>query len=416
MAAEVTIAEVAGRELGKTYRRVIVNPKRQLEVVEDDLPNPGPGEVRLRTQAAGVSLPDVMMREGVHPEARRPPFTPGWDVVGVVDALGAGVGATVGATVAALPIVGGYAEYLCLPEAELVPVPPGLDPAEAVCLVLNYVTAYQMLHRSAQARPGETALVHGAAGGVGTALLQLARLHGVRTYGTASAAKLGTVERLGGHPIDYRRSDFLTVVRGLPGGGVDVVFDGVGGWNLLRSWRALTGGGRLVAYGLGSFFVGGKRDLGRMLSGAAGWGTVYTLSLLSRRRRLSVYSIQMLKRRQPDWFRQDLAALLDLLARGEIRPVVDRRLPLGQAALAHELLGKGEVVGKIVLVGRWPVTPTARAAWIPPARWRSNAFHRGDRPWRLFPGAAGPDARRPAASRRERHAARARRAGPPPRP
>src|SRR5262249_34199420 len=184
--------------------------------------------------------------------------------------------------------------YLCLAEAELVRVPPQLDPAEAVCLILNYVTAYQMLHRSARASPGETALVHGAAGGVGTALLQLARLHGVRTYGTASAGKLGTVESLGGHPLDYPPARFPQGIRGLPGGGVDVVFDGVGGWNLLRSWRALTPGGRLVAYGLGSFFVGGKRDLKRLLSGAAGWAAAYVLSLLARRKRLSVYSIQML--------------------------------------------------------------------------------------------------------------------------
>src|SRR5512143_3821616 len=133
-----------------------------------------------------------------------------------------------------MPIVGGYAEYICLPETELVSVPPELDPAEAVCLVLNYVTAYQMLHRSAQARPCETALVHGAAGGVGTALLQLARLHGIETYGTASARKLTTVESLGGHPIDYKRFDFLKAIRSLPRGGVDVVFDGIGGWNLLR--------------------------------------------------------------------------------------------------------------------------------------------------------------------------------------
>jgi NADPH:quinone reductase-like Zn-dependent oxidoreductase len=335
------------------YARVIVNRWRRLELVEEDLPTPRPGEVRVKMLAAGVSLPDVMMREGVHPEARRPPFTPGWDIVGVVDALGEGAGAVPpGAMVAALPIVGGYAEYLCLAETELVRVPPQLDPAEAVCLILNYVTAYQMLHRSAQARPGETALVHGAAGGVGTALLQLARLHGVRTYGTASTGKLQTVERLGGHAIDYRRSDFLKVVRGLPRGGVDVVFDGVGGWNLLRSWRALVPGGRLVAYGLGSFFVGGKRDLRRMVAGATGWAAAYALSRLTRRKSLSVYSIQMLKRRKPDWFRQDLTTLFDLLARGELKPVIDRRLPLEQAALAHELLGKGETVGKIVLVGR----------------------------------------------------------------
>src|SRR5262245_710734 len=272
---------------GRKYRRVIVNRKRQLELVEEDLPNPRPGEVRVRILAAGVSLPDIMMREGIHPEARRPPFTPGWDVVGVVDAVGEGVGAVpLGATVAAMPIVGGYAESICLPETELVRVPPRLDSAEAVCLLLNYVTAYQMLHRSAQARPGETALVHGAAGGVGTAMLQLTRLQGVPTYGTASTGKLKTVESLGGHAIDYKQSDFLKVVRGLPGGGVDVVFDGIGGWNLLRSWRALTRGGRLVAYGLQSCFVDGKRDLWRMFSSVAGWAAAYTLSLLSWRKKL----------------------------------------------------------------------------------------------------------------------------------
>jgi NADPH2:quinone reductase len=335
------------------YRRIIVNRERQLELVEEDLPNPRPGEVRLKMLAAGISLPDVMMREGVHPEARRPPFTPGWDVVGVVDALGEGVGVMpVGAAVAAMPIVGGYAEYLCLPTTELVPVPPPLDPAEAVCLILNYVTAYQMLHRSAQARPGETALVHGAAGGVGTALLQLAWLHGVQTYGTASTGKLRTVENLGGHAIDYKRCDFLEQIRHSPGGGVDIVFDGIGGWNLLRSWRALTPGGRLVAYGLQSCFVGGKRDLKRLLSSAAGWAAAYALSLLTRRKRLSVYSIQMLKRRKPDWFRQDLTTLFDLLGRGELKPIIDRRLPLERAAFAHELLRKGDTVGKIVLVSR----------------------------------------------------------------
>jgi NADPH2:quinone reductase len=335
------------------YKRIIVNRNRQLELVEDDLPNPRPGEVRVKVLAAGVSFADVSMREGVHPEARRPPFTPGWDVVGTVEALGEGAEALpVGTTVAAMPIVGGYAEYICLPLAELVRVPPPLDPAEAVCLILNYVTAYQMLHRSAQAKPGESALVHSAAGGVGTALLQLARLQGIQTYGTASAGKLRTVESLGGHAIDYKRSDFLEQIRNLPGGGVDIVFDGLGGWNLLRSWRALTPGGRLVAYGLVSSLAGGKRDLKRLLTSAMGWAAAYTLSLLTRRKRLMIYSIQRLKRRKPDWFRQDLTTLFGLLGRGELKPVIERRLALEQAALAQELLARGETVGKIVLVSR----------------------------------------------------------------
>lgn len=333
------------------YRRVIVNRRRQLEVIEENLPTPGPGEVRLKMLAAGVSFADLSMRQGIHPEARRPPFTPGWDVVGTVDALGEGVDrVSLGATVAAMPIVDGYAQYLCLPATELVTVPPGLDPAEAVCLILNYITAYQMLHRSAQAKPGETALVISAAGGVGTALLQLTKLHGVETYGTASTGKLGTVENLGAHAIDYKRVDFLKVIQALPRGGVDMAFDGVGGWNLVQCWRALTQNGRLVAYGLGSTLAGGKRDPKRLLSSASGAVAALTLSLINRRRRLFIYSIQMLKRRHPDWFRHDLTKLFDLLRRGDLKPLIERRLPLEQAALAHELVAQGGTVGKIVLV------------------------------------------------------------------
>src|SRR5512143_143400 len=142
-----------------------------LRVVEEDCPEPKDGEVRVRVMAAGVSLPDLMMREGVHPETPRLPFTPGWDLVGVVDRLGAGVaGIEPGQMVAALPISGAYAEFVCLPQHELIPVPPGLDAAEAVSLGLNYVTAYQMMHRSVAVTPGQHALIHGAAGGVGTAL------------------------------------------------------------------------------------------------------------------------------------------------------------------------------------------------------------------------------------------------------
>jgi NADPH2:quinone reductase len=137
-----------------------------LQVVEEECPEPRQGEVRVRVLAAGVSLPDLMMREGIHPETPPLPFTPGWDLVGVVDRLGAGVsGLEPGQIVAALPISGAYAEFVCLPQRELVPVPAGLDPAEAVSLVLNYITAYQMLHRSAKARPGQRVLIHGAAGG-----------------------------------------------------------------------------------------------------------------------------------------------------------------------------------------------------------------------------------------------------------
>jgi NADPH2:quinone reductase len=136
------------------HKRIVVTRyggPDNVQVVEEERPEPRPGEVRVRVLAAGVSMPDVMAREGVHPETPRAPFTPGWDLVGVVDRLGPGVlGLEPGQTVAAMPIHGAYAEYVCLPQDELVPVPPGLDAAEAVSLVLNYITAYQMLHRSAR--------------------------------------------------------------------------------------------------------------------------------------------------------------------------------------------------------------------------------------------------------------------------
>src|SRR5512140_334505 len=132
-----------------------------IRVVEEECPEPGPGEVRVHVLAAGVSLPDVMAREGIHPETPEVPFTPGWDLVGMVDRLGDGVtGFAAGQVVAAMPIHGAYAEYVCLPQGELIPVPPGLDAAEAVSLVLNYITAYQMMHRSAHVTAGQRALIH----------------------------------------------------------------------------------------------------------------------------------------------------------------------------------------------------------------------------------------------------------------
>ncbi len=195
------------------YTRIIVTHyggPEELQLVEDDCPEPKDGEVRVRVLAAGVSLPDLLMREGVHPETPPLPFTPGWDLVGVVDRLGDGVcGIELGRIVAALPISGAYAEFVCLPQRELVPVPPGLDSAEAVSLILNYVTAYQMLHRSAKVKPGQRVLIHGAAGGVGTALLQLGHLDGLQMYGTCSARGAPTVSDLGGIPIDYQHQDFV---------------------------------------------------------------------------------------------------------------------------------------------------------------------------------------------------------------
>ncbi len=325
-----------------------------LRVVEEECPEPKAGEVRVRVLAAGVALPDLMMREGVHPETPALPFTPGWDLIGVVDRLGDGVsGIERGQIVAALPISGAYAEFVCLPQRELVPVPAGLDAAEAVSLVLNYATAYQMLHRSAKVRPGQRVLIHGAAGGVGSALLQLGRLAGLKMYGTCSSQRASAVSDLGGIPIDYRNLDFVEEIHRLTSEGVDVVFDGIGGPHMWRSRKALRPGGKVVVYGLTSSLSGGRLASGRRhrfhgiaifaLYIAGGW-------LLPGRKRVVPYSIQWLKRLRPALFRQDLTALLDLLQQKRIKPLIAQRFPLAEARRAHELLGKEGVTGKIVLV------------------------------------------------------------------
>ena len=328
-----------------------------LQVLEEECPEPKPGEVRVRVDAAGVSLPDVLAREGVHPETPRPPFTPGWDLVGEVDRPGDGVsGLEPGQRVAAMPISGAYAEFVCLPQRELVPMPSGLDPAEAVSLVLNYVTAYQMLHHAARVRSGQRVLIHGAAGGVGTALLQLGRLAGLELYGTCSARGAPAVSELGGIPIDYQQLDFVEEIHRVTDDGVDVVFDPIGGPHLWASRKALRPGGRVVGYGLSTSLRGkgltsnrpGRRQRFR---GTAIFGLYIAGSwLLPGGKRVVPYSIQTLKRLKPALFRQDLIALLDLLRQRRITPLVARRFPLAEARRAHELLEKGGVVGKIVLV------------------------------------------------------------------
>jgi NADPH:quinone reductase len=328
-----------------------------LRVVEEECPEPKDGEVRVRVMAAGVSLPDIMAREGVHPETPPVPYTPGWDLVGVVDRLGDGVsGIEPGQIVAAMPIHGAYAEFVCLPQRELIPVPSGLDAAEAVSLVLNYITAYQMLHRSAKVRSGQRALIHGAAGGVGTALLQLGSLAGLEMYGTCSLRGAPTVSDLGGIPIDYQHQDFVKEIHRLTSEGVDVVFDPIGGNHMWHSRKALRPGGRVVAYGnttslRGEGLASGRPGRRNRLHGipifalyiAGGW-------LLPGRKRVVPYSIQTLKRLRPALFRQDLIALFDLLKEQKIKPLIAQRFPLAQARHAHELLGKGGVTGKIVLV------------------------------------------------------------------
>ena len=333
------------------HRRVIVTRHGGPEVlraIEEDLPEPKAGEVRVKVLAAGVSAYDLMFRQsGKLPGTPRVPFTPGEDVVGLVDKLGAGVstlelGQTVAGATFSLGIGGGYAEYICMPADEWVPVPTGLDPAEVVCLVINYLTAHVMLHRAARVQSGERVLIQGAAGGVGTALLQLGKLAGLEMHGTASKQNHDLVSELGATPIDYRTEDFVRRIRKLTGDGVDVVFDPIGGARQVwRSYRALGRGGRLVWFGVASAKKNGLRVIPFTLL------AIGLLKLIPDGKRIPT---------APDLskdnagYREVLTELIQLLEAGKIKPLVASRIPLIEASGAHKLLERGGYAGKVVLV------------------------------------------------------------------
>ena len=332
------------------YKRVMITEfggPEVLQVVEEAaLPEPQADEVRVKVLAASATFTDTMVRKGVYYGLKeKPPFPPGYDVVGVVDKVGEGVtGFASGQMVADLTVWGAYTEYICRPADSLVRVPGGLDPAEAVSLVLSYVTAYQMLHRVAKVERGQTILVHAAGGAVGTALLQLGALLDLEMIGTASSAKHDLVASLGATPIDYKNEDFVARVQALTDDGVDAAFDAIGGDHFKRSFKSLTKGGVLVAYG----FYDNAMDKGGSVP--IEFMRVKLWNILPNGRKSAFYSIGDLRKKQPDWFREDLTALFDLLADGKIKPVIEKRMSLNEAAQAHELIEQAAVKGRIVLI------------------------------------------------------------------
>lgn len=329
------------------HRRVIV--KRHggpevMKVVEEPLPKPAEGEVRVRTRAAGVSGMDLMVRAHSFPGFPRAPFTPGVDVVGVVDEVGSGVtGIGPGTKVAALiGDTGGYAETVCLSAEKAVPLPNGLATAEAAAVVTNYLTAYTMLHRAAQVKSGQRILIHGAAGGVGTALLELGTMDGLEMYGTASEGNHDLVASFGATPIDYRNDDFVDRIRKLTGDGVDVVFDPIGGARQLwRSQKALAKGGTLVWFGVAGTARRGIRVIPESLI------TRLVIDLMPNGKHAPMPP----GADEPnEWYRKTLEMLLDYAAAGKISPVIARRFPLLDARAAHEFMEQHRYAGKVVLV------------------------------------------------------------------
>ena len=352
-----------------TMKRVVVDHfggPEVLKVVEAGVPRPGQGEVLVRVLAAGVSFTDSQLRAGTYiPGGPKPPFTPGYELVGVVEELGPGCSRLrVGDRIGALTVWGADAERVCVPEAGAVEVPADRDPAGVVSHVFTYKTANPVLFRTAMAKSGESVLVHGAAGRVGTAVLEIGAVAGLRMYGTCSARDRAAVERLGAVAIDYQNEDFLARVRELTGGDdVDVVLDSLGGPLSLRSFRALRPGGRLIVFGRYATLSHGRKNWPAVIEWYAAIAALWVWDKLSPRRRVLPYQIQKFRDaaqqragavggepRYPEWFRDDFGVLLGLLREGKIHPVVAERLPLTDARHAHELLESSAEKGKLVLV------------------------------------------------------------------
>lgn len=323
------------------YKSVIVTRRggpEFLKIIENDLRAPLAGEARIKILAIPVCQDDIAARVGNRPFLPKIPFVPGYSILGVVDAIGEGVtSVTVGDRVAALTKLGGYAEYIYLDEQKLVHVPETLDPAEAVILILNYLVAYQVLHRIVRVKPGDKVLIIGASGGVGTAFLQLGKIADLKMYGIASASKHSTLTELGAIPIDYHTQDFVEVIRQAEPDGIDFVFNGMAEEYIGRGLAVLHRGGVFVHYG-------GPQSFSAFLLLLAKFAL---FSLLPNGKAIKGYGTH---RVDIDLLREDWLALFKLLEEGQIKPIIAEIFPILEAPRANELLESRKVTGNIVLL------------------------------------------------------------------
>lgn len=315
------------------------------KVIQTPMPDPGPGELVVKTLAASVQFTDVILRKGQYPDLKeKPPLTLGYDVVGDVVAVGPGVtGVSVGDRVSDMTMVGGYADHQLLKADRVTKVPKELDPAQAVSLVLGAMTAYQLLHRHAHVKPGQRILVHGAAGGVGQALLELARASGgLDVYGTARGEHRALVEGLGAKLIDYKKEDFT---RAVPGG-FDVVFDGIAEDRFKKSWSVVKKGGFLSAYG----FSNAVQRNSSFLQVGMLFANIFAWHLLPNGKDAGFYSITSMRKQHPEWFKEDQSALFEMLRQSKLNPRIAERISLSGVADAHRRLESGGLDGKLVIV------------------------------------------------------------------
>jgi NADPH:quinone reductase-like Zn-dependent oxidoreductase len=324
-----------------------------LEVREQPDPVPGPGEVRIRVKACGLNFAEVMAREGLYPDAPKPPCVVGYEVAGVIDALGPGVTEPrEGTRVLGLTRFGGHAEAIAVPAIQAHEMPEGMSFEEAAALPVVYATAYHMLFRIAQLRPGMRVLVHMAGGGVGLAALQLCRtVPNVVVFGTASAHKHASLREQGfDHLIDYRTADYAAEVRRITGGkGVDLVLDPLGGADWKKGYDLLRPAGMLVAFGFANMATGERRNLLHVAANFFKVPKFSPMALMDQNRAVAGVNMGHLWQ-EVDLLTSEMRDLLSLYRAGKIKPRVDAVFPFADAAAAHRRMHERKNVGKVVLV------------------------------------------------------------------
>jgi len=323
-----------------------------LEVREADDPAPGPGEVRIRVRASGINFAEIMARQGLYQDAPPPPMVVGYEVSGVIDAIGEGVtDRSEGQRVLAMTRFGGYADTVCIDAAQTHVMPEQMTFEEGAALPVTYLTAYHMLFNVFRARAGDHVLIHQAAGGVGTAASQLCRsVGGITTYGTASQRKHDYVRDNGcDHPIDYHAVDYVQEVRRLSDGrGVDLVLDALGGEDWKKGYSLLRPAGLLIPFGWANMAKHGKRRMTHVLGQLAHMPWWTPMKLMHENKGIAGVNMGHL------WDEREMTAkaftaLLKLYEQGHVKPHVDRSFPFEQASEAHAYIEAGQNVGKVLL-------------------------------------------------------------------
>jgi len=325
------------------YKSVVLTRRggpEVLQIQEKVLRAPETSELQIKVLACGVGRTDVAMRYGYYPFAPKIPFVPGYEIIGVVTAIGSAVNHfKIGDKVAALTVYGGYAEYIYLEEEDLVAVPEIISPDEAVVVILNYCTAFQILHRVLRVKKGDKILITGASGGVGSALLDLGKLAGLKMYGIASIDKHSLVKENGAVPLNYKSENWMDELKKLEPEGLDFVIDGVGGEYIGKGFCTLKAGGKLVEYAYPNF----KGMLTGLLK-------LKLLNLSPNGKQGEFYGISASYKKDKTNIHEDMESLFHLLRDRKIKPIISERFPILEAAEANRLLEAGNISGKIVLV------------------------------------------------------------------